>query len=138
MAREQWSYSICYAQSSPPCSLPSLSPSLPQPPFPQSHLPLLFTRRLFLFLFQRPLRRYRLARAPPVLFTTLFAMQSTTRSLTWTTRRNLSPTTSPPRKLAALPAPTAELSLLLTIPQSVGYEQNPLSLYYCYDLVTSF
>lgn len=24
-------------------------------------------------------------------------------------------------------------SLLLTIPQSVGYEQNPLSLYYCYD-----
>ncbi|XP_021834198.1 uncharacterized protein LOC110773990 isoform X2 [Prunus avium] len=24
-------------------------------------------------------------------------------------------------------------TLLLTIPQSVGYEQNPLSLYYCYD-----
>ncbi|KAM2010231.1 hypothetical protein EV2_004855 [Malus domestica] len=29
-------------------------------------------------------------------------------------------------------------TLLLTIPQSVGYEQNPLSLYNCYDLVTSF
>ena len=25
-------------------------------------------------------------------------------------------------------------SLLLTIPESVGYEQNPLSLYYCYDV----
>ncbi|KAM1350754.1 hypothetical protein ACFXTH_004604 [Malus domestica] len=25
-------------------------------------------------------------------------------------------------------------TLLLTIPQSVGYEQNPLSLYYCYDV----
>ena len=25
-------------------------------------------------------------------------------------------------------------SLLLTIPPSVGYEQNPLSLYYCYDI----
>lgn len=25
-------------------------------------------------------------------------------------------------------------SLLLTIPPSVGYEQNPLSLYYCYDV----
>lgn len=25
-------------------------------------------------------------------------------------------------------------SFLLTIPPSVGYEQNPLSLYYCYDL----
>ncbi|CAN6553367.1 unnamed protein product [Malus baccata var. baccata] len=28
-------------------------------------------------------------------------------------------------------------TLLLTIPQSVEYEQNPLSLYYCYDLVTN-
>ncbi|KAK6917169.1 Protein of unknown function DUF1365 [Dillenia turbinata] len=27
--------------------------------------------------------------------------------------------------------------LFLTIPPSVGYEQNPLSLYYCYDLVGS-
>lgn len=25
-------------------------------------------------------------------------------------------------------------SLLLTIPPSVGYEQNPLSLYYCFDV----
>lgn len=25
-------------------------------------------------------------------------------------------------------------SMLLTIPPSVGYEQNPLSLYYCYDV----
>lgn len=25
-------------------------------------------------------------------------------------------------------------SLLLTIPRSVGYEQNPLSLYYCYEV----
>lgn len=25
-------------------------------------------------------------------------------------------------------------SFLLTIPPSVGYEQNPLSLYYCYDI----
>ncbi|EXC29337.1 hypothetical protein L484_021645 [Morus notabilis] len=27
--------------------------------------------------------------------------------------------------------------LLLTIPESVGYEQNPLSLYYCYDVEDS-
>lgn len=25
-------------------------------------------------------------------------------------------------------------SFLLTIPQSVGYEQNPLTVYYCYDV----
>jgi hypothetical protein len=28
-------------------------------------------------------------------------------------------------------------SLLLTIPPSVGYEQNPLSVYYCYDVENS-
>jgi len=28
-------------------------------------------------------------------------------------------------------------SFFLTIPPSVGYEQNPLSLYYCYDLEDS-
>lgn len=27
--------------------------------------------------------------------------------------------------------------MLLTIPESVGYEQNPLSLYYCYDVEDS-
>uniref|UniRef100_A0A1D1XGY3 ADP-ribosylation factor GTPase-activating protein 3 n=1 Tax=Anthurium amnicola TaxID=1678845 RepID=A0A1D1XGY3_9ARAE len=32
-------------------------------------------------------------------------------------------------------AGTAGPVLLLTIPPSVGYEQNPLSVYYCYDLV---
>ncbi|KAM1347221.1 hypothetical protein PS2_036177 [Malus domestica] len=31
-------------------------------------------------------------------------------------------------------AGTGGRTLLLTIPQSVGYEQNPLSLYYCYDV----
>ncbi|KAM5587650.1 hypothetical protein ABKV19_006201 [Rosa sericea] len=30
-------------------------------------------------------------------------------------------------------AGTSGRTLLLTIPESVGYEQNPLSLYYCYD-----
>lgn len=37
------------------------------------------------------------------------------------------------RRVAATTGPV----LLLTIPESVGYEQNPLSLYYCYDLEDS-
>ncbi|XP_044983746.1 uncharacterized protein LOC123450675 [Hordeum vulgare subsp. vulgare] len=32
------------------------------------------------------------------------------------------------RVIASTPAPR-----LLTVPKSVGYEQNPLSIYYCYD-----
>ncbi|KAK3000858.1 hypothetical protein RJ639_021428 [Escallonia herrerae] len=35
---------------------------------------------------------------------------------------------------ARLRARTSGPVFLLTIPPSVGYEQNPLSLYYCYDL----
>ncbi|XP_056850491.1 uncharacterized protein LOC130499948 [Raphanus sativus] len=40
---------------------------------------------------------------------------------------------SPPAKLRLL-ARTTGPTFLLTIPPSVGYEQNPLSLYYCYNL----
>ncbi|KAJ3669976.1 hypothetical protein LUZ60_010300 [Juncus effusus] len=35
------------------------------------------------------------------------------------------------RKIAETNGPV----FLLTIPKSVGYEQNPLSIYYCYDLI---
>lgn len=50
-------------------------------------------------------------------------------------------THAPPNHLSADEARTAAGTtgpvFLLTIPPSVGYEQNPLSLYYCYDLEDS-
>ncbi|KAF7803157.1 DUF1365 family protein [Senna tora] len=94
--------------------------------------------------------------------TTPSSTTSATRSLILTMRLTRLPTIFPPIKLAKLLIPPdpfvdniligfefgneivisyplvrmeeGKANLLLTIPPSVGYEQNPLSLYYCYDV----
>ncbi|KAL6198156.1 hypothetical protein ACLB2K_027948 [Fragaria x ananassa] len=67
------------------------------------------------------------------------AAPSTTPSATPSATPSSTSTTPPnhlsadeARRIAGTSGPTWN-SLLLTIPESVGYEQNPLSLYYCYD-----
>ncbi|KAL0305483.1 UNVERIFIED_CONTAM: hypothetical protein Sradi_5965600 [Sesamum radiatum] len=82
------------------------------------------------------------------LSTTHSATRSAMPSSTSTVRPTRRPTTSLPMMPVVLPRPMdlcnfphsltsiriQHLRFLLTIPPSVGYEQNPLSLYYCYDV----
>ncbi|KAL6197402.1 hypothetical protein ACLB2K_033011 [Fragaria x ananassa] len=118
----QWRFSICSVQSSAPSHFPH---SLPPPPTPHSPPPPLpLTRRLFL---RFPLPRHRLSRTSPPRPPLLPLRPHRPRQRPHALPNHLSADEA--RRIAGTSGPT----LLLTIPESVGYEQNPLSLYYCYD-----
>ncbi|XLS58147.1 hypothetical protein HN51_007902 [Arachis hypogaea] len=72
--------------------------------------------RLLLLLLQRP------------RVETRDGISITKRDKEQISRASSSPTPEKTRRRAIL------FILLLTIPPSVGYEQNPLSVYYCYDV----